>query len=196
MKEWSRTAYGIAHSLYIADSIDMGNLTTIGESLRAADDWRKSDLGFDSNIEPREFGKDDVQLDAESHEEVFQNLVDSAIEMLLINLAVISDDCLDLLIKEAGDDPPNSLTPKVEWAKGRVREKHIWAPNGMLEMCAVRNVLVHNNGVINSAALSILDKAEIEDVEKGHDVVLSFGDLFRYKRAFRTTVGEIEKFNS
>lgn len=195
MKAWSRTAYGIAHSLYIADSMNMGNLTTIGESLRNADGWRESDLGFGSNIESRQFEKEDVQLGADNHQEIFRNLVDSAIGMLLVNLAVISEECLEFLIRRAGDKPPTYLTPKVEWAKARVRSKHIWAPNGMLEMCAVRNALVHNGGVINSKTVSILDKAEIKNAEEGHEITMSFGDLFRYKRAFRTTIGEIERLH-
>jgi hypothetical protein len=179
----------------MADAMNMGNLTTIGESLSIADSWRESDLGFDSSVEPRQFGKDDVELNADNHQEIFQDLIDSAIRMLFVNLAVLSEDCLDFLIKRAGDVPPNYLKPKIEWAKARVRPEHSWAPNGMLEMCAVRNVLVHNRGVINSKAISILNGAEINTVEEGHEVVLSFGDLFRYKRALRTTVGEIERLD-
>lgn len=69
----------------------------------------------------------------------------------------------------------------------------MWAANGMLEFCALRNAVVHNSGKLNDSAIEILKKADVEDAKLNHDISLSFGDLFRYRRALRTVIGELQK---
>jgi len=97
------------------------------------------------------------------------------------------------LIKEAGTDPPNYLTNKAEWVKSKIDGKYVWAANGMLELCALRNAVVHNGGKINESVNEILEKAGVRDAKIGHMVSFSFGDLFRYRRALRTVIGELQK---
>ncbi|MNR62115.1 hypothetical protein D3C85_1840440 [compost metagenome] len=63
----------------------------------------------------------------------------------------------------------------------------------MLELCAIRNAVVHNGGQINKAVIDTLEKAGVGDARLGHGVSLSFGDLFRYRRALRTVIGELQK---
>jgi hypothetical protein len=69
----------------------------------------------------------------------------------------------------------------------------MWAANGMLELCALRNAVVHNSGKLNDSAIGILKNANITDAKQDHEVSLSFGDLFRYRRALRTIIGELQK---
>jgi hypothetical protein len=38
-----------------------------------------------------------------------------------------------------------------------------------------------------------LTKADVGNVKENHEVRLSFGDLFRYRRALRTVLGEVQK---
>lgn len=195
MKEWSQTVYGIAHSLRIARSVKLGNLTTLHESLVDASGWNLSNLGFTSNIPTREFREGDIRLDGRDHEEVFVTLSANIVRMLFINLAVLADEVLEHLIAASGSTPPNYLTSKAEWVKAKVAPKYAWAANGLLELSAIRNAFVHGNATLNGTVLGILRKAEVTDALEGHIISLSFGDLFRYRRALRTVVGELRRLH-
>lgn len=193
MREWSQTVYGVAHSLNIANAVKLGNLDTLLESLVAADAWHPSDLGFTSNLPARDFKDGDVRLDGSDHAEVFALLAENIVRILFVNLAVLADECLAHLVRAAGVEPPNYLTSKAEWVKSKLDKKHAWAANGLIELCAVRNALVHSNGHLNASALSLLEMAETTGAQEGYKVQLSFGDLFCYRRALRTVLGEVQK---
>jgi len=193
MLQWSQTVYGVAHSLHLANSIKLGNLTALIESLSAAEQWNQSDLGFTSSLPMKEFKDGSINLNGKDHGEVFGILSENIVRILFVNLAVLADECLDQLITEAGTTPPNYLTSKAEWVKARINNKYEWAANGMLELCALRNAVVHNGGKINKSVIDILEKAGVGDAKLGHEVSLSFGDLFRYRRALRTVIGELQK---
>ncbi|MFO1520502.1 MAG: hypothetical protein U1G05_00335 [Kiritimatiellia bacterium] len=136
MLQWSQTVYGVAHSLHLASSIKLGNLTALIESLSAAEQWNPSSLGFTSSLPSKEFKDGSINLDGKDHKEVFGILSENTVKILFVNLAVSADECLYQLIRDAGTDPPNYLTSKAEWVKARVCEKYEWAANGMLELCA------------------------------------------------------------
>ncbi|WP_407278967.1 hypothetical protein U5817_22985 [Aromatoleum evansii] len=193
MLQWSQTVYGVAHSLNIAKAVKLGNLDTLIESLTEADAWNESDLGFTSCLPQKDFKDGAIKLDGKDHDDVFINLSESIVRILFVNLAVLADECLAYLIERADVNPPNYLTSKAEWVKSKIDRKYAWAANGLLELCALRNAIVHANGVLNASAIEILGKADISDAQVGHLVSLSFGDLFRYRRALRTVFGEIEK---
>ncbi|KRG58711.1 hypothetical protein ABB25_06015 [Stenotrophomonas koreensis] len=193
MLQWSQTVYGVAHSLHLANSIKLGNLTTLIESLSAAERWNQSDLGFTSSLPTKDFRDGSINLDGKDHGEVFGILSENIVKILFVNLAVLADECLNQLITEAGATPPNYLTSKVEWVKSKIDAKYEWAANGMLELCALRNAVVHNGGKINKSVVDILQKAGVGDAKLGHEVSLSFSDLFRYRRALRTVIGELQK---
>jgi hypothetical protein len=196
MHNWSQTVYGIAHALNIANSVNLGNLTTLLDSLTTAEAWNKSNLGFTSSLPVRRFKKGSINLDGKDHKEVFRILSENIVRALFVNLSVLIDECLSHLINRLGITPPNALTSKVEWAKSRTETKYEWAANGLLELCAIRNAIVHNGGKLNESAISILERAGVRDAQLNHEVSLSFGDLFRYRRAFRTIVGELRKIPS
>jgi len=141
----------------------------------------------------KEFRDGSINLDGKEHEEVFGILSENIVKILFVNLAVLADECLAKLIAEAGVSPPNYLTSKAEWVKSKIDEKYAWAANGVLELCALRNAVVHNEGKINESANEILIKAGVHDAKLTHNVCLSFGDLFRYRRALRTVIGELQK---
>jgi uncharacterized protein YutE (UPF0331/DUF86 family) len=193
MLQWSQTVYGIAHSLHLANSIKLGNLTALIDSLSAAEQWNRSDLGFTSSLPTKEFKDGSINLNGKDHEEVFGILSENIVRILFVNLAVLADECLNQLITDTGTPPPNYLTSKAEWVKSKIDEKYVWAANGLLELCALRNAVVHNGGKISKSVADILVKAGVGDVKLGHEVSLSFGDLFRYRRALRTVIGELQK---
>jgi hypothetical protein len=193
MLQWSQTVYGVAHSLHIANSVKLGNLTALVDSLLAAEKWNRSDLGFTSSLPMKEFKQGSINLNGNDHEEIFEILSENIVKILFVNLAVLADECLGELIGEAGVTPPNYLTNKVEWVKANIDDRYMWAANGMLELCALRNAVVHNSGKLNDSAIGILKNANITDAKQDHEVSLSFGDLFRYRRALRTIIGELQK---
>jgi len=194
MLQWSQTVYGVAHSLYIAKALKLGNLTALIDSLSAAEQWNTSDLGFSSSLPMKEFKNGSINLKGEDYREVFAILSKNIVNILFVNLAVLADECLAQLIAEARVTPPNYLTSKCEWVKSKIDNKYMWAANGMLELCALRNAVVHNGGKLNASAIDILQKADVEDAKLNHDISISFGDLFRYRRALRTVINELQKF--
>lgn len=196
MLQWSQTVYGLAHSLHLANSVKLGNLTALLDSLHAAESWNKSDLGFTSSLPTREFKDGSINLSGKDHEEIFATLSENIVKILFINLAVLADECLAQLITEAAATPPNYLTGKAVWAKSRLEAKYIWAANGILELCALRNAIVHNGGKLNESTIKILEMADIVDAKQDHEVSISFGDLFRYRRALRTVIGELQKIKT
>lgn len=193
MLRWSQTVYGIAHSLQIVESINMGNLDTLMTSLRNAAARKPSDLGFESSIDARDFGENAVKLDGRDHAQVFDILSDNVTELLFVNLAVLADECLAQCMANAGANVPNYLTAKVEWIKPRLDQEHRWAANGLLELCAIRNAIVHNEGRLGRKSVELLLSADVTNIKEDHRIQLSFGDLFRYRRALRTVVGEARK---
>lgn len=194
MLQWSQTVYGVAHSLQIAHSVKLGNLTALLDSLSEAEKWNASDFGFTSSLPTKQFRDGSINLNGRDHKEIFSILSENIVKILFVNLAVLADECLGQLIEEAGVNPaPNYLTSKVEWVKSKIGDKYQWAANGMLELCAVRNAVVHNAGVLNDSAIDILIKAGVNDAKRGHEISISFGDLFRYRRALRTVIGELLK---
>lgn len=193
MLQWSQTVYGVAHSLHLANSIKLGNLTALLDSLAAAEKWNKSDIGFSSSLPMKEFRDGSINLTGKEHKEVFNILSENIVKILFINLAVLADECLAQLITETNTLPPNYLTSKAEWVKLKIAKKHKWAANGMLELCAIRNALVHNGGILNESVIDILKKADVTDAKLAHKISISFGDLFRYRRALRTVIGELKK---
>jgi uncharacterized protein YutE (UPF0331/DUF86 family) len=196
MLQWSQTVYGVAHSLSVARAIKLGNLTQLIDSLIEAEQWNPSDLGFSSAIPKKNFKDGSINLNGEKHEEVFEILSENIVKILFINLAVLADGWLAQLISDTGATPPNYLTNKAEWVKSKIPNAYMWAANGILELCALRNALVHNGGMINESVISILEKADVKDALLSHQISLSFGDLFRYRRALRTVIGELRKLNN
>lgn len=191
--KWSQTVYGVAHSLSIARSLNLGNLSTLIDSLRSAESWNPSKLGFASCLPVKEFEDGSIKLYGDNHDEIFLRISESIVKILFINFAVVSDACLNHLIFQAGATPGNFLVNKVEWAKSKIDPKFHWAANGMFELAAIRNALVHNNGRWNDSSIRILKQAGISEVDTNVAISLSFGDLFRYRRAFRTLIGELRK---
>ncbi|MEO6192019.1 MAG: hypothetical protein ABIS20_03355, partial [Thermoanaerobaculia bacterium] len=123
-------------------------------------------------------------------------LSENIVRILFVNLAVLADECLSELIAQAGAEPPNYLTAKAEWVKSKLGPSYQWAANGLLELCALRNAIVHANGRLNPSTIAILQKAGVADVRADHEISLSFGDLFRYRRALRTVLGEVDKLRA
>lgn len=196
MLRWSQTVYGVAQSLHIARSVKLGNLTDLVDTLSDAERWNKSSLGFSSILPSRDFREGSINLDGRDHEEVFEILSENIVKFLFVNLAVFADECLGQLINDAGVTPPNFLTSKIEWVKSRIDVKYEWAANGLLEFAAIRNTIVHGEGRLNDNSIEILGKAGVCDAIPDYKISLSFGDLFRYRRALRTVMGELQKMKS
>jgi hypothetical protein len=196
MLKWSQTVYGIAHSLQIAKSIHLGNLESIVESLRAVESWNISNVGFSSCVPRRDFYEGAIKLDGHTHDEIFQRVSENVVQVLFVSLNVFADEVLGYLINKTGAAPGNFLINKLEWAKPRIDSKFHWAINGLFEMVAIRNAIVHNNAKWNAATVAQLRLAGVGTVDEKVQISLSFGDLFRYKRALRTISGEIRKIGT
>lgn len=193
MLNWSQTVYGVGHALHVANSIKFGNLDTIVDSMQAAENWNSSLLGFASILPAKEFTPGSIKLDGVSHEEIFGRVSESIVRVLFVNLVVLTDEVMGYLIGLTGANVPEPVFSKVEWAKAHINHGFEWATSGLLEMVAIRNALVHNGGRWNGPSIEQLKLAGVAVVDSTVDISLSFGDLFRYRRALRTVVGELRK---
>lgn len=193
MLRWSHTVYGVGHALYVAESINFGNLDTIVDSMRAAEAWNKTALGFESNLPVREFTEGSIYLKGSGHKEVFGRVSESIVKVLFINLAILADEIIGYLIGQTGSAVPNYLFNKIEWTHARIPPSYHWVTNGLFELVAIRNALVHGGGRWSNSTIAQLRAAGIQEVDMNVDISLSFGDLFRYRRALRTVIGELRK---
>ncbi len=194
MLRWSHTVYGVGHALHVAESIKFGNLETIIDSMRAAETWNNSVLGFESNLPARKFTEGSIYLDGSGHKEVFNRVTESIVRVLFINLAVLADEIMGYLIGQTGATVPNYLFNKVEWTHARIPSNFHWVTYGLFELVAIRNALVHGDGRWNESTVAQLKLAGIQHVDMNVEISLSFGDLFRYRRALRSVIGELRKF--
>ena len=68
-----------------------------------------------------------------------------------------------------------------------------WAAKGVIELISIRNAIVYNNSIWNERALEELAVAQIAELPKaGTQLRLGIDDLFRYRRADRTTLNLIK----
>ncbi|GHS91181.1 hypothetical protein FACS1894139_01210 [Planctomycetales bacterium] len=212
MRQWSKTIYGIISSLHIAKSGDLSNPTPLQDSILAAEEWNASDIGFTSCVRIRKMKENSITLAGENHEEIFRIISERITKILLVNLDLLTDEWLGQSIAAVAVGTPKKpiylpgkavavgapkktiyLPGKIAWVTSKLDKKYAWATNGVLELHAIRNAIVHNSGELNDRVINDLKKAGVEDAKVGHKISISFGDLLRYRRAVRTVINEVKK---
>lgn len=186
---WTRTFYAIVHSLHMAKEEKFGDLDSLDERFRDANNWVSPICSYNSTLLPTKTkGKKlTFRRDPDTH---FGEISSQLIKMLLQDLTVIFDEMMsEALIKlklEAGDMPQS----KVEKLSTLLTPKHKWANQGCLELIAVRNSLCHANGRWNGKSLKIIKGFVNPLPAEGDEVVVGFEMLFNYRKAMRTLLND------
>jgi hypothetical protein len=78
----------------------------------------------------------------------------------------------------------------------KVLTKHR-AAKGVIELISIRNAIVHNNSIWNEKTLELLAVANLVELPKtGTRLPLGIDDLFRCRRAVRTTLNLIKNLSA
>ncbi|NMY04292.1 hypothetical protein HBO12_15115 [Pseudomonas sp. WS 5059] len=186
---WTRTFYAIVHSLHMAKEEKFGDLNSLDERFRDANNWVSPICSYNSTLLPTKTeGKElEFRRDPNAH---FEEISSQLIKMLLQDLTVIFDEMMsDALIKlnlEAGNMPQS----KVEKLSTLLNAEYKWANQGCLELIAIRNSLCHANGRWNEKSLKIIEGFVEPLPAVGDEIIVGFEMLFNYRKAMRTLLNE------
>jgi hypothetical protein len=187
--KWSRTTYGILHSLAIVSDLEMGNLRTLEKNVERSLGWVPSSLGFVSAVDPKPFTKGSIRLDGRQAKDVLGTLLTGVAEMLFVDLVALCDELLGEILVAKGTDVSGApfFIQKVNLVAVPPREQ--WSRQAMVEMNAVRNCIIHNNSRWNDRNAENIEKIRGVKPAVGTAIQVGFVDVFNYKRATRTFLG-------
>lgn len=192
LRQWTQTMYGLIHSVKLSSDINMGNINRINESINESLQWCTDAKQFSSNVEERNLNDQRIRMDDNDVEGISENLKKRLLELLIVDLASLTDELLCEILSIHGKLPEDYryLRDKVKLVSCSNDTK--WAQKGVLELNALRNCIVHNEARWNDGAFN-----EINDLcnsgvlaQIGDPVALSYEDIFRYKRAVRTLLNQ------
>jgi hypothetical protein len=111
---------------------------------------------------------------------------------LLLTLVSLMDEALDGILRGRGLKPGRYPTDKLAQLEKALPKTLLsdnrWAFAGAREAIILRNVLVHSSGTWNAESIEQLRSLVAKTPPQGKTLQISFGDLFRFKRAVRTTL--------
>ncbi|WP_407279218.1 hypothetical protein U5817_24860 [Aromatoleum evansii] len=171
----------------------MGNINRIGSSITESFGWFPRKDQFDSSVQHRPYKEDDFRLDDGDVQGVVSNLKSNLLSLLLVDLAALTDELLSSIMVAKGKNPEalpylSNKTKAVACAP-----EHEWARRGVLELNVIRNCFVHNDGKWGARGLKDIAPLVTNLTAKaGDSVEVNYEDLFRYKRAVRTLLNQVE----
>lgn len=193
LTRWSQTAYGLVHSVTMSSRLDLGNINRIGNSVTESFGWFPRKDQFNSSVEHRPYKKDDFRLGDGDVKDVVSNLKANLLNLLLVDLAALTDELLSSIMTAKGKKPESFpfLSNKAKAANCEPQQE--WARRGVLELNVIRNCFVHNDGKWSSRGLKDIGAVVTNlTAKEGDSVTVNYEDLFRYKRAVRTLLNQAE----
>jgi hypothetical protein len=196
LRTWSQAMYGTLHALRLMRAVDLGNIKKVGASVGASLDWIASDLGISSAVPEWPFNPSVIKLDGEEEAEVFDHVVRAISLSMAASLTALFDECLEDVLEAKGYTPRDYPGGKLVQLRGRlpadVAADKAWALDGVAELIAIRNAIVHGAGCWSERTLGDLPATSRGTAKVGDRLAVSFGDILRYKRAVRTVLNESE----
>jgi hypothetical protein len=194
LRVWSQAMYGTLHALRLMRAVDHGNFKKVGVSVEAALGWIASDLGISSAVEERPFDPSDIKLAGEDEAEVFDHVVRAIALSMVSGLTALFDECFEDVLEAKGYVPANLPRAKLDQLRGNLDADAAaaiaWALDGVQELIAIRNAVVHGGGCWNARAIAALPTTSRGTAKIGGKLTVSFGDVLRYKRAVRTVLNQ------
>jgi hypothetical protein len=197
LRAWSHGMYGLLQSLWLAKQNQLGDTKLIQSNIESLCIDVPSSLGFDSSVPLRNMKPNSIRIIEEDEENIIDIATRALINNLLVTLVVIFDEVCSSLIPANLASATRMPGQKALWLKQNVcNDKFLWAGQGVIELIAIRNALVHENGFWGEKQLNLLSQSGIADSDlPGIGTAVSPGveDLFRYRRAVRTSLNELGK---
>lgn len=190
---WTQTTLGMIHALSIAKGVQMGNMNRLGENVVAAFSWIPSNIGFISSVPTRAPESKSFSLSGKNEDDIFNRVARNSCELLFTDLVVLLDVYMEILLKNKKIEPKRFPSGRIE--QFIISAKYDWAKRGVQEMVVIRNCLVHSAGNWSKGAADQIQSICGNRPTVGDKVCVGFDDLFRYKRAVRTFLGEANRCN-
>lgn len=188
---WTNTLYALIQSVHIAKQVRFGNFDYLAENINEAGAWVNPDCSYSSTLLAFPFGgaKVTFRRDPNSH---FDQISKQIIKMLIQDLVVIADEmmteCLDARKENCNGYPQQKIKRLTKY----LDPKYMWSKDGCLELVAVRNVLTHANGKWNAQSISVISSFVSPLPAVNDELIVGFGMLFRYRKALRTFLNEVD----
>ena len=189
-KKFSQSLYGaiVALDVLNCNKHDLVDTSALEKSISNILS-KPSKLGFDSGVSPRGLKKNSIRLEGEDATQIVELTSQCLINIYFIHLVTI----LEVSICEKFGVDTGKLKNSIDSL--RVDSSREWAKKAVHQMRCIRNVLIHANGKWNKDTLQEI-KAYVPGsiaISPGTEVLLSFEDLIRYRRAVRTFVNSATK---
>jgi hypothetical protein len=189
--KWTKTTYVLIHSISITKAIKLGNKKYLESSIRDSFSWRNSNIGIQSNVPIQSFRNGSVSFTEEDENILIDGMIENVADFLFINLVTILDEEVKQAAANKGFTVKPYLSQNIKHFSINVKYK--WALDGVLEAYEIRNCLIHNSGKWSQLSINKLNKIVSPLPTLNSKIVIGYQDLFRYKRAVRTIIGEINK---
>lgn len=184
----------------LAESVDLGNLARLQRNIESANQWFKSELGFNSVAERRRMSPGSIRINPEDSERILQVLRPSVLEMILLTTVSITESilCDRLALHDASSVRPANLSQALDILKKKLRNNgrlndNGWAIQAMHEARILRNCIAHASGVWSDEAVVQFEEqfssASVKP-KSGEPFTVSIDDIFAYRRAAKTVLNE------
>lgn len=188
----TQTLYAVIHALEIAKSIHFGNLEFIPESLENSREWIVPECSFTSCIPdaPKASKAPKIRTNPERD---FARIAETLVAMFIQDFVNHLDSLMTEVLLSRGLVAGKYPQSKVEKLAVGLEPKYLWSTNGCLELIAVRNALVHNNGIWNKPSVDIVKNIVSPIPKVGDPIKIGLPMLFKYRKAVRTFINESKK---
>jgi hypothetical protein len=191
MLKWTKTTYVLVHSISITKSIRLGNTKYLEDSINDSFKWKLSSIGINSNVPIQSFRKGSVKFNDDDENVLINGMVENVADFLFINLITILDEEVKQASANKGFRVKPYLSGNIKYFT--INPKYKWALDGVLEAYEIRNCLIHNSGKWSQKSIDKLKKIVNPLPVLNSKIEIGYQDLFRYKRAVRTIIGEVNK---
>ncbi|MBB4199661.1 hypothetical protein CCR94_07300 [Rhodoblastus sphagnicola] len=214
LKAWSQTAYGLLIAIQKLKRSKPNGDINVSEIIESIMNGQESRIGFKSAIKTKHIKRKSITYSIKDG--AAQKLFEDAVRLLVADLVVLFDDLSSEILAANGFlNVPNDPGSKATFLLARLKEKvekeetiirlkaknehiakketalKVWSAIGMIELIAIRNIIVHNKGVWNETAINLLAKSGVVTLPNiGSCVQFTMSDLLMYRRAVRTLLNK------
>ncbi len=189
----SQGAYRLLHAVEKLKNTGFKDPNSVQQSISRLVTQYPSQVAFTSGMDQKSFKDGEIKLSSPYKQNSAGDPITFLLAMLIADLVVLFDDLAGAQLankKISCDATPGG---KAVLLNKRFLGDQKWAAKGVIELISIRNAIVHNKAVWNEKALTELAAADINELPKaGTRLLVGIDDLFRYRRAVRTTLNLIK----
>jgi hypothetical protein len=193
LRRWSQSAYRLLHAAEKLRNTGFKDPNSVQQSISRLVARYPSQVGFTSGMHEKSFKEGSIKLSLPYKQNSPDDPISFLLAMLIADLVVLFDDVASTQLADKKISCDTAPGGKATLLKSRFQEEQKWAAKGVIELISIRNAIVHNNSIWNEKALAELVVADVSELPKaGSQLRLGIDDLFRYRRAVRTTLNLIK----